>query len=91
MYLVYWTPEALDELTVLWTGADSATRTAITQATDLFDRLLARNPGHVGESRDELQRIAFQAPLGLTFEIDERRRIAFVLHVWQCRKRRGTD
>lgn len=90
MHSVYWTPQALDDLTVLWTRADSARRAEITQATDAVDRLLAHSPARVGESRDGLKRIAFQPPLGLTFEVDERRKLAFVLHVWEYRKRRGS-
>ena len=83
MYAVHWTSEALDELAMTWTEAAPTERDAVTNASDEIDRVLARHPDEVGESRGQFRRIGFEPPLVFVFEIDERRAMVFVVHVWK--------
>lgn len=66
-YTVTWMPDALDELTAVWTVASN--RKAITEATYRIERALAANPLGVGESRDANRRLAFDPPLQVMFRV----------------------
>jgi hypothetical protein len=87
MFSVRWKRSALDELTRLWTAADSAFRKAITGATNEIDHLLARDPEGFGESREGAERIGYVFPLGVRVEVDQTNRIVRVLQVWSYRRR----
>ena len=82
-----WIQKALDELTALWTHADSALRQAITQASNTLDEELAADPSRHGESRGADERVVFVYPLGVQIQIDAAKRIVWVLHVWRFRRR----
>jgi hypothetical protein len=86
MYRVVWLRTALDELGAAWIQADAELRASITAGTYRIDQLLQSNPQQQGESRSHGQRILFQLPLGLTFEVHEQDGIVRVLHVWIIRK-----
>ena len=66
MYRVEWLQSALDELTAIWTRADSALRRAITAASHQIDRQLQHDPDQQGESHPKGRRVLFAPPLGVT-------------------------
>ena len=88
MYEVRWRQDALDDLTTIWLQADSATRQEITSAAHAIDLTLQSDPFQDSESRGENEYVHFVYPLGLSFEIDVVRSTAYILHVWQFRRRR---
>jgi hypothetical protein len=87
MFRVEWLQVALDELARIWMGADSRLRQAITAATNTIDQELQADPYRESESRDDEDRVLFVYPLGVQIEIDLSRRIVWILHVWQFRRR----
>lgn len=87
MFRVVWLEIALNELAAVWTPADSTQRQAITTATHRVDQRLGNDPHNQGESRPQGQRIMFELPLGLTFEIRPQADEVRVLHVWLVRPR----
>lgn len=82
-----WDPAAENELTEIWLPADSELRRAITEATHTIDRSLTKDPLNEGESRPNNQRIMFQTPLAVIYEVAENSRLVRVLHVWQIRRK----
>jgi len=88
MFTVRWTRSATNELTDLWTRADSALRQAITAAAHRIDQELRADPENKGESRGDNERVWFAFPLGIRFEVDRRRSVARILHVWNYGRRR---
>ena len=87
MFTVRWEGTALDELTELWTEADSALRASITLATHQIDQVLQANPLGHGESRPGNRRILFVSPLGITYRIEANGRTVSVLRAWHFRRR----
>ena len=87
MFRLAWHLNALNQLTRIWTAADSATRQAITQATNRIDWELENDPVNAGESRPGGRRIMFTQPLGVLFHIDHATGTVTVLRVWLVRKR----
>jgi hypothetical protein len=87
MFQVVWLRTALDELTAAWLEADSALRQAITAAAHALEHLLQMAPHNQGESRSHGQRVMFQPPLGVTFEIRQGAGVVRVVHVWIVRPR----
>ncbi len=86
-FRVEWLQEAVDELATLWMQADSAQRRAITEATRDIDQELQTDPFRQSESRADQRRVMFVQPLGVLFDVDLERRIVWLLHVWQFRRR----
>jgi hypothetical protein len=68
MFKVRWRQIAVNQLTALWSNADSAMRQEITVAVAQIDRELAHDPASKGESREGDVRILFMSPLGIRFE-----------------------
>jgi plasmid stabilization system protein ParE len=69
-YRVVWGPRAEDLLAAVWLAA--ADRNRVSQAVATLDRLLARAPLELGESRaSSVQRVAFEPPIGIEFEVVE--------------------
>jgi hypothetical protein len=81
MFRVRWERRALDELTDLWTQADSALRQDITAASHTIDRRLARDPLNEGESRPRGRRITFIPPLAVFFRVENDGQTVSVLHL----------
>ncbi len=70
MYTVIWQTVAENELAELWLAASD--RRAITLAASTLDAALSVRPLRLGESRaSSVQRIVYQAPLGIEFEVVE--------------------
>lgn len=74
MFEILWLPEPLDELTPIWTQAVSGLRSRITQASAALEQMLALDPIEASESRIGATRVAFSAPLGVLFQVDETER-----------------
>jgi hypothetical protein len=80
-YKVVWIQRVLDQITAFCNKAiESGRQTSdITQATAQIDKLLAHSPGQAGESRAGAERILFEPPLSIHFEIHDEERIVVVL------------
>lgn len=87
MFRVRWGRRALDELTNLWTQADSATRRAITSASYTVDQRLRHSPQQEGESRSRGRRITFVPPLAVIFRLEADGQTVSVLQVRLYRRR----
>jgi hypothetical protein len=86
IYMVVWLRRALNELTTLWTNADSTLRRAITSAADEIDRRLKDNPDSEGESRADGERILFAGPLGILYHVKQG--AVLIFHVWDARRKK---
>lgn len=87
MFVVEWIQQALDDLMVLWMQAGSNQRQAITEASKALEQKLGTDPTGAGESRGNDERIVFVPPLGVVVEVDQVRRVVWVIHVWGLRRR----
>jgi hypothetical protein len=59
---------------------------AVLQASRQIDQQLQAAPSEQGESREEGTRILFHAPLAVTFEVDEPKKLVRILRAWAyCR------
>jgi hypothetical protein len=87
MFTVRWKRSALNELTTLWTQADSATRQAITAASHRIEQTLRQDPEGVGESRTGNLQVWFVFPLGVRFVVDPQQSVVRIVHVWTYRRR----
>jgi mRNA-degrading endonuclease RelE of RelBE toxin-antitoxin system len=79
-YTVLWLPRAEQELAALWLDANQ--REAITRAAHELDQRPANDAQDEGESREADLRIAFAAPLGIEFQVEEEDRVVRVIQVW---------
>lgn len=64
-------------------------RAAITKVIDAMDDLLASDPLHEGESRDNDHRVVFSGPLVFTIQVDVEHHLVRVLNVRYPKKRRS--
>jgi plasmid stabilization system protein ParE len=87
MFRVEWLQTALNQLTSIWTDADSVVRQAITAAGNRIDQQLQSDPYSGSESRPGGRRIAFVSPLGILFRVEQDGQTVTVLRVWLFRKR----
>jgi hypothetical protein len=71
-YTVEWTPEAENQLALIWLRASD--RAAITAAQNQADRLLARDPHGHGRSLSEGLHQIDCPPLAISYTIDDTRR-----------------
>lgn len=62
---------------------------AITRAMNAIDRTLASDPETAGESRNEFERILFEPPLNVIFEVHEEESIVYVLRLRYRPRRAG--
>lgn len=82
---VEWSQTAREELAGIWIKADSNHRRAITAAADLIDKRLYFNAKDEGESRENDQRVLFEAPLGILFALQAKPALVRVVKVWLFR------
>ena len=82
MFRVEWIQSAQDDLMLLWMLADSSTRQAIATASMRIDPTLSPDPLNVGESRGGDDRVMFEPPLGVMFQVDVPNNIVWVVSVW---------
>jgi hypothetical protein len=85
MFSIYRKQSALVPLNEAWAQADANLRDAILQASHSVDQQLQSDPLEQGESRDGRTRILFQAPLAVTFEVDEAKKLVHILRAWTYR------
>ena len=85
MFSIYRNQSALVPLNEVWEQADAPLREAILQASHRIDQHLQTDPQEQGESRDGTTRILFDAPLAVTFEVDEPKRLVRILRAWTFR------
>ena len=88
MFEVEWCPEAQNDLTEVWIAAEGSGRQAITRAVERIDRSLERNPLGTGEGRVGNERIHFERPLVVLFEVLQAERRVRVLKMWITGSRR---
>ncbi|HLW65292.1 MAG TPA: hypothetical protein VKS79_08235 [Gemmataceae bacterium] len=86
MFRVRWERRALDELTSIWTAANSAGRAAVTGAVTVLEQRLRRNAANEGESRPGRRRITFVPPRAVTFRVEQDGQTASVLQVRPMRR-----
>jgi mRNA-degrading endonuclease RelE of RelBE toxin-antitoxin system len=82
-YRVVWSPGAELELADVWLAATD--RNQISRIAREIDVRLQQNPNEEGESRTPGVRILIEAPLGVSFQVEESRRRVLVVHVWRFR------
>ncbi|MFQ5734727.1 MAG: hypothetical protein ACE5KM_22565 [Planctomycetaceae bacterium] len=85
-FRVIWKPEPQQRLTEIWMA--SGDRTAVTEAVNRIDAILATDPDSAGESRDESMRVLFLRPLVVLFEVIEEDRRVDVVGVHDITRRR---
>lgn len=59
------------------------------QAMNRIDELLATSPNDIGESRADFERVYFEPPLSITYEVQEDEHLVIVLRARYVRPRRG--
>lgn len=80
-YAVYWVPDSEQDLASGW--LKSSDRNAVTRAAHVLEEGLKKDPLHLGESRlSSVQRVAFEPPLGIEYEVIEDDKKVRVLGVW---------
>lgn len=82
MLRVVWSERAVDDLAEAWASADSSQRQALTRASHIVDQILRDDPFGSSESREGDARVMFEAPLGLSFKVDQDTGRVLVGHVW---------
>ncbi len=85
MFSVYRTDTAQAPLREVWEAADDGLRRAILRASHQIDQCLFREPHEQGESRGGSERILFQAPLGVLFEVNAEKKLVTILRSWAFR------
>jgi hypothetical protein len=79
-YAAEWLPSAESELANL--GNDAGERAAVTAAANRLDGQWQISPVSLGESRGGANRIAFETPLAMLFDIDEARLQRLAMGTW---------
>ena len=82
MFMIYRDSKSVAPLQQSWEQADEALQNDILLATRRIDEALHFDPQEKGEGRGGNARILFQAPLAVTFEVDEEKKLVRVLRAW---------
>ncbi len=82
MFMIYRDESATADLQRAWEQADEPLRGAILRASRAVDRQLCRRPQAKGESRGGRTRVLFRAPVAVTYEVDEARKLVTILRAW---------
>jgi hypothetical protein len=89
MFSIYRNQSALVPLNEAWAQADAGLREEILQASHRVDQQLQNDPLEQGESRDGQTRILFEAPVAVTFAVDEAKKLVRILRAWTYRSGSG--
>lgn len=81
-YTVFWTKKAEGQLAAIWAAAPD--RTAVAEAADALDSVLAVDAHEVGESRADGYRIELRGVLAIIFTASEPDRTVSVITVWRA-------
>lgn len=76
-----WLRPADDALIELWLL--SPDRSKLSEAIDRLEDSLRRDPYQEGESRGENRRVVFSGPIAASILIDDFRRVAYLVEIWQ--------
>jgi predicted ATPase len=87
MYRIRWQKPVSRKLLEECAMADSALLTSILNAIAEVESQLHNEPEFVGESRDFNRRVLVIDPLSVTYRIDHRRRIVYIVAVRVRRKK----
>ena len=68
-YTVDWEPDAEQEFTAIWMNASDPN--VVTGAANEIERRLAYDPSSQGEARSGRDRVLFEPPLVVYFEVDD--------------------
>jgi hypothetical protein len=82
MYSIYRSKVAVQPVRSAWEEGTPELREAIVRASERLDKRLCREPHRQGESRGGKARVAFEAPLGVIFEVDEGMKLVSILRAW---------
>jgi plasmid stabilization system protein ParE len=85
-YTVIWKPDAEATLTTIWNNAED--RSAVASAANEIDLLLGRQPGAVGESRQDDRRILTVSPLTVYFDVSDDDLKVEVWAVWRSDRKK---
>ncbi len=80
MYEVIWRDSALDELADAFVKADLIKREALERAVVKLNAQLASEPFDLGESREGIDRVAFDRPCAINYWVDTILRVVRVTH-----------
>ena len=83
-FIIVWSDAAIQDLARIWLQVSN--RNAITRASNQIDQVLSQNPQYVGESRAGNERVFFEDPLGVRFEVVIDDMIVTVGAVWLTRR-----
>jgi len=81
-WTVIWQRSAELGLAAIWNEAKN--KSMVTQAAHQLEQALSRNPMTFGESRAGLQRMAFEKPLCINFEVIPDDHKVIVISVREC-------
>jgi hypothetical protein len=79
MFALRWRKSVSRELLDRCAQADKTLRDSILQAMDEVEAKLRDQPEFVGESREANRRLLIVAPLSVTYRVDHRKRIVYIL------------
>jgi hypothetical protein len=80
-WTVVWSPGASNDLATIWLAAPD--RAAITRAAHRIDTQLHNDPLNSGESRSGNERVLFEPPLAVSYEVRAADRLVTVTALWQ--------
>jgi hypothetical protein len=79
-WTVVWRPSPTNDLATIWMATPD--RASITQAAHRIDAQLRDDPLNAGESRSGNERVLFEPPLAVSYEVSEDDRLVTVTAVW---------
>ncbi len=82
-WTVVWNPAAEADLAELWIAAPD--QIAVTQAANLMEHRLHRDPYTFSESREENSRVMFEPPLAISYDVSDDDRLVTVWAVWRIK------
>lgn len=87
MYSISWTQGALEDVAEIWLKGSGPERQRITDSVHQLDSLLTESPLDVGESREGDVRVAFVAPVAISYQVEVASHEVIVLSAWSYRTR----
>ncbi len=82
-WTVVWLGPAQNLLADIWMNAPN--QQAVTDASNLIDAILRRDPYACSESRDGNSRVMIERPLGVGYDVSDDDRMVTVWSVWRIK------